>query len=81
MLDFESMFDIGFQVLKYYFYVSVSYHANVFSLAKFGRLVVRDEYVELFDGLCFTCACIGDESFSNRRKMLTKWFEGFMLSF
>ena len=45
MLDFESMFDIVFQVLKYYIYVSVSYDASVFSVAKFGRLVVRDEYV------------------------------------
>ena len=52
MLDFESMFDIGFQVLKYYFYVSVSFGGSVFSLAKLGRLVVSDEYVEfeLFDG-------------------------------
>ena len=52
MLDFESMFDIGFQVLKYYFYVSVSFAGSVFTLAKLGRLVVSDEYVELFDGLC-----------------------------
>ena len=44
------MFDIvGFQVLKYYFYVSVSFGGSVFSLEKFGRLVVGDEYVELFD--------------------------------
>ena len=50
MLDFESMFDIvGFQVFKYYFYVSVSFGGSVFSLEKFGRLVVGDEYVELFD--------------------------------
>ena len=50
MLDFESMFDIvGFQVLKYYFYVSFPFGGSVFSLEKFGRLVVGDEYVELFD--------------------------------
>ena len=55
MLDFESMFDVGFQVLKYYFYVSVSFAGSVFTLAKLGRLVVSDEYVELFDGLCSFC--------------------------
>ena len=31
MLDFESVFDRGFQVLKYYFYVSVSFAGSVFS--------------------------------------------------
>ena len=46
MLDLESMFDIGVQGLKYYFYVSVSYDGSAFSLAKFGRLGVSDEYVE-----------------------------------
>ena len=40
------MFDIGFQVLKYYFYVSVSYDGSSLSLAKFGPLGVSDEYVE-----------------------------------
>ena len=59
MLDFESMFDIGFQVLKYYFYVSVSFAGSVFTLAKLGRLVVNDEYVELFDGLCSFCVLPG----------------------
>ena len=46
MLDLKSLFDIGVQGLKYYFYVSVSYDGNVFSLAKFGRLGVSNEYVE-----------------------------------
>ena len=32
-------------------YVSVSYYASVFSVEKFGRLGVLDEYVELCD-LC-----------------------------
>ena len=32
-------------------YVSVSYYASVFSVEKFGRLRVPDEYVELCD-LC-----------------------------
>ena len=39
---------VGFQVLKYYFYVSVSF-------AELGRLFVSDDYVELFDGLCSFC--------------------------
>ena len=43
---------VGFQVLKYYFYVSVSFAGSVFSFAKLGRLFVSDDYVELFDGLC-----------------------------
>ena len=30
-------------------YVSVSYYASVFSVEKFGRLDVVDEYVELCD--------------------------------
>ena len=55
MLDFESVFDRGFQLLKYYFYVSVSFAGSVFSLGKLGRLVVSDEYVELFDSLCSFC--------------------------
>ena len=38
-----------FQVFKYFFYVRVSFGGSVFSLEKFGRLVVGDEYVELFD--------------------------------
>ena len=38
MLDFESVFAIGFQVLKYYFYVSVSFAGSVFSLAKIGSI-------------------------------------------
>ena len=59
MLNFESMFDIGAQVLKFYFYVSVSYDGSVFSLATFGRLVVSDEYVELFDGLYSFCVLRG----------------------
>ena len=46
MLDLESMFDLGVQGLKYYFYVSVSYDGSVLSLAKFGRLGVSNEYVE-----------------------------------
>ena len=33
---------VGFQVLKYYFYVSVSFAGSVFSLAKLGRLFVSD---------------------------------------
>ena len=61
MLDFESMFDsVGFQVLKYYFYVSVSFGGSVFSLEKFDRLVVGDEYVELFDvfsSFSVLCGC------------------------
>ena len=43
---------VGFQVLKYYFYVSVSFARSVFSLAKLGRLFVSDDYVELFDAVC-----------------------------
>ena len=45
--------------LKYYFYVSVSYDASVFSLAKFCRLVVSDEYVELFDSSRSFCVIRG----------------------
>ena len=46
---------VDFQVLKYHFYVSVSFAGSVFSLAKLGRLFVSDYYVELFDGLCSFC--------------------------
>ena len=59
MLDFENMFDKGFQVLKYYFYVSVSFAGSVFTLANLGRLVVSDEYVELYHGLCLFCVLRG----------------------
>ena len=73
---------VGFQVLKYYFYVSVLFAGSVFSLAKLGRLFVSDDYVELFDVLCSFCVL-------RVRKLidffqvssLTKWFEGFVLSF
>ena len=50
---------VDFQVLKYYFYVSVSFAGSVFSLAKLGRLFVSDDYVELFDGLCSFCVLRG----------------------
>ena len=50
---------VGFQVSKYYFYVSVSFAGSVFSLAKLGRLFVSDDYVELFDGLCSFCVLRG----------------------
>ena len=80
ILDFESMFHIvDFQVLKYYFYVSVSFAGSVFSLAKLGRLFVSDDYVELFDGLCSFCALRG--CMKGNESSLTKWFEGFVLSF
>ena len=50
---------VCFQLLKYYFYVSVSFAGSVFSLAKLGRLFVSDDYVELFDGLCSFCVLRG----------------------
>ena len=59
MLDFESMFDIGKQGLKYYFYVSVSYDGSDFSLPKFGRLGVSNEYVKLCDSSCSFCVLRG----------------------
>ena len=74
---------VGFQVLKYYFYVSVSFAGSVFSLAKLGRLFVSDDYVELFDG------CVRFVFYVVVRKLTDffqvslgmKWFEGFVLSF
>ena len=58
-------------------------------MEKFGQLGVVDEYVELCDHclrfvFCAVVHFLGvlrEESSSNRRRMLTKWFEGFLLSF
>ena len=53
MLDFESMFDIGFQVLKYYFYVSLSFGGSIFSLAM-SMLNYLTVCVRFVFSVCFT---------------------------
>ena len=72
---------VGFQVLKYYFYVSVSFAGSVFSLAKLGRLFVSDDYVELFDGLCSFCVLREARSPLDLPDIFTLTGKRFFLSF
>ena len=67
MLDFESVLDRGFQVLKYYFYVSVSFAGSVFHWRNWV------DWLLAMSMLNYLTVCV--------RFVLTKWFEVFVLSF